>query len=256
MGNRNAIRLEEYHEEDGYNGTEHESTITETILQPTTEQTAKRRGRPKGSKNKPKEGSSRREKTSTIILEEETLLDSSDTINEVAENIGEATTKAVKNSSFYKKDKKKGAKFYSEKEAAETAEIILGTVEGLAVGLVGDEAAFNVVESTLLRLSLPKYLESMEISTVEKTSKFLFPIMGLVGVSVYGLRIASILIEKKQEQEVKQDIEAERMKQAYKEAKEENNIPTTEKEVEKMGNDVEWSKTKDNRINKKLAINF
>ena len=134
----------------------------------------RKRGRPFGSKNRSKTNT-----TQTINLQEETI-DSSG-----------------KELPTYKSKKK--TKFLSEDEAQQTANFILETTNALAVGLLGNEAALNLVETSLLSISLPKYLATLEIDSIERGSKLMYPLLGIVGVSLYGMRLTGIVMEKRKQ---------------------------------------------------------
>lgn len=154
-------------EETGNSGntTRSSSGNEETELNPPKRQ----RGRPKGSTNKNKE---------TISLQEEERLNS-------------------KNYSS-----KKSARFLTKEEAQKTTEFILSTVNDLAVNFIDKEAALNPIETSLLAMSLPEYLSSIELSKLEQGSRILYPIMAIAGISLYGLRVSSIVIEKRKQEKL------------------------------------------------------
>lgn len=148
------------------------SGTTEAELNPPKRQ----RGRPKGSTNKNKE---------TISLQEE-----------------ERVTGKSKYSG------KKEVRFLTKEEAQKTTEFLLSTVNDLAVNFIDKEAALNAIENSLLAMSLPEYLTSIELSKLEQGSKILYPIMGLAGLTLYSLRVSNIILEKrKQEKLRKQQLE-------------------------------------------------
>lgn len=251
MGNRNSPDNETITILDGNENASNGRENNETILQPTTEQRKGKRGRPKGSKNK----SSNTTNKETIILESEPeeVEDNTSNVNGFLND----ATKYVKNSNAYKnKNKGKSKKFYSESEAQATADFIIETVQVFTTQLSGTDGSMNVIEQSLLQLSLPKYLETLEVDTVDKTSKFLYPVMGLMGVSLYGLRMVNQILEKRNEDNVVRDKQAEQMKQAYKEAQETTTQPDNTEQPEKMGNDIDWSKTKDKELSIRQQLNI
>jgi hypothetical protein len=127
------------------------------------------RGRPKGSTNKPKD-------TATIQ----------------AETLGIPS---------YKKQTNKSTKM-SEDNADKTALFILDITQKVVTSAFKVDGSFNEVENTLLGMSISNYLQSVEFSTVEKMSKILYPLAAIAGVSMYGLRVANSIQEKRlQEQE-------------------------------------------------------
>jgi hypothetical protein len=135
-----------------------------------TGETKRGRGRPKGSRNK----------------------------NRTGETIG-LQTEAVTGSS--KEYKTKKPRFMSEQDAENTSNFILSTIQSIAVETMGlgEPAQLNQVESLLLSLSLPKYLSSIELSTIENGAKFMYPLAAILGASMYGLRIGAMYIEKRKE---------------------------------------------------------
>ena len=141
---------------------------TETTLKPPK----RHRGRPKGSKNKNQE---------TISFQEKETVNSD----------GTTTPKYV--------PKNKKSKFLSDEECEQTAEFIISTVNDLASNFIDDSAKMNMLETTLIGLALPKYLATLETSSIEKGSKLLYPLMGILGVTVYGIRVASIIVDKSRE---------------------------------------------------------
>lgn len=147
------------------------STIEPEFIQDFTEiigeqAQTKKRGRPKGSKNKNK---------STTNTSEETA----DFSEETVKGLGSVKVKSKK-------------RVMDSDDANKITEFILTTVQNLAVQSLGNDAAMNMIEITLLGTSLPKLLTSLEVSTVERMSGVLYPIMGIMGVGLYGLRIASL----------------------------------------------------------------
>jgi len=175
-------------EEDGNsrNTSGSSSGIGETELNPPKRQ----RGRPKGSTNKSKE---------TITLQEEERL----------------------NSKSY--TSKKSSRFLTKEEAQKTTEFILSTVNDLAVNFVDKDAALNPIETSLLAMSLPEYLTSIELSKLEQGSRILYPIMAIAGISLYGLRVSSIVIEKRKQEKLN--------KQKLRPFEENNTVPETEPEA-------------------------
>lgn len=147
------------------NGTLGEFIETST----TTDQTPRKRGRPKGSRNKKE----------TITVQKE----------------------AVKGKGYKpnKIDKEPEKVYYSEQEAKSTSDFILSTVQTVMYSLVGEVAEFNTVEKILLESSLPKYLQTVELSKLAQTSNALYPLAALVGVSLYGLRIGSAYLEQRKD---------------------------------------------------------
>lgn len=236
MGNRTKNSDESNHEtviEFGTNNQsendilrEEDNDFSET-LEPTPEQKNKvkgRRGRPKGSTNK----------KTTIFLETEAAVDT----DELTDDVLKSATKSVKNSEAYKK--RKSGKFYTEKQAQETTDLILNTINGIAIGFIGEEASMNGIEASLLNISLPQYLQTLEISTVEKTSAILYPMIGLVGISLYGLRLSSIIMEKRKQENTIH----EQQQQEYV-ATSQGGIETPIDNAASMqGDKVDWSKTK------------
>ena len=159
------------------------------------------RGRPKGSRNRDKSGE-------TIGLQTETL------------DVGKKERRGRK------------PRFMLQQDAETTSAFILNTIQTVAIETLGlgAEAQFNQVESLLLALSLPKYLASIELSTIENGTKFLYPLAALLGSTMYGLRIAGMVIEKRKETK---EIEVEQ----------ETNNQTDTKVNDRNGNtgDINWS---------------
>lgn len=152
-----------------------------TILQPTPNQT-RGRGRPKGSRNKTSNNQE------TISLQDEEV---------------KFDKNANVNSNSKVKSKKSNAKLLSEEEVSNTSQFILTTIQTLAVQMVGEEAAFNNIETMLLSISLPQYLATLEVSTIDKTTKLLYPIALLAGFGMYGLRISNVVLEKRKAEQQK-----------------------------------------------------
>lgn len=152
-----------------------------TILEPAPNQ-KRGRGRPTGSKNK---NSANKETIS--LQDEEVRFDKDANVN--------ANSKV--------KTKKSNAKLLSEEEVNNTSQFILTTIQTLAIQMVGNEAAFNNIETMLLSISLPQYLATLEVSTIDKTTKLLYPIALLAGFGMYGLRISNVVLEKRKAEAIK-----------------------------------------------------
>lgn len=154
-----------------------------TILQPATNQ-KRGRGRPIGSKNK---NSANKETIS--LQDEEVKFDKNANVN--------ANSKV--------KTKKSNAKLLSEEEVNNTSQFILTTIQTLAIQMIGNEAAFNNIETMLLSISLPQYLATLEVSTIDKTTKLLYPIALLAGFGMYGLRISNVVLENRKAEAIKRN---------------------------------------------------
>lgn len=100
----------------------------------------------------------------------------------------------------------KNASFMSEEEANNTTEFILSMIETSMIGIYGEEAAFTFMEKVSLTASLPKLLTGLKISTVENAKSFLFPIMGLLAFSVYGMRIMKLATEKRENENLENTV--------------------------------------------------
>jgi len=213
-GTGEGVRTEDYDtiytEQETGAGAGTDSTSSGNTGNTSNELTAAKRGRgrPKGSTNK-----TRKEKEVIGLQEEEVKTGNSGSTN------------------FYKK-KENTRKFLSEEEANNTANFILTTVNELAVNFIDSEAGFNALELTLLNMSLPKYLATLELSTLEKGSNLLYPIAGLLGGGMYALRVGSILYAKtKVKKEVEKEVSVE-----------ENDYTSEVTEDNKEG--IDWTKDK------------
>lgn len=145
----------------------------------------KRRGRPKGSKNKPKNQEEN--------ITNETRTDSEEKwIGTVSEKV---TVKA-------KRGRPKKQNFMSIEEASTTANFIVDTAEGFAVQFFGDDGRLNFIEASLIRTSLPKLLTTLEVSTVDKASGILTPLALLAGCGMYGLRLFKLAASSSDTEEI------------------------------------------------------
>jgi hypothetical protein len=93
-------------------------------------------------------------------------------------------------------------KFIDDDKAHEMTTNFLMMVEMFAVNMLGEQAAFNLVERTVLQASFAKMIASMEISTIDRASKILYPAGIIAGTSMYGLRLASLYNEKQQAERI------------------------------------------------------
>jgi len=129
--------------------------------------------------------------------------------------------------------KKRKKAFMNETEANSTTEFILSTIDMLGVALLKtDEAKLNPIEKALLIQSIPKYLQTLETNTLEKATNLMYPLMGILGFSFYGLRVAAIVVDKRKENQIKQEIE-----------KEHENIETVNTNINANGEKAEWIPT-------------
>lgn len=155
------------------NNTDNTDNTSRTDNPTATLKPKSNRGRKPGSKNKPKSSEE------TISLQEEKTFINPDKKSE------------------YKSNSKK--KYYTETEAAETAAFLINTMQQFAVALLGNEAALTPPENMLLAYSLPTYLSNIQASTVEKTQSILVPLAAIAGVTLYGVRLSSLYIEKREQ---------------------------------------------------------
>ena len=103
--------------------------------------------------------------------------------------------------------KRRKKAFMSETEANSTTEFVLATIDMLGVALLKtEEAKLNPLEKGLLISAIPKYLQTLETDTLEKATNLMYPLMGILGVSMYALRVASIVVDKRKENKLKQEI--------------------------------------------------
>lgn len=160
--------------------------ITETTRGINTEQydskqstnngeSSKRRGRPKGSTNKPKD---------TVVLQQEET-------KEYQKDVNRFKKKSSKNVSSDTE------KMYTAIEANDTTQFIIGMIDEVGGSLLGETGKLNLVESSLIAMSLPKYLTSIKKETIENATNILAPILMLTGLSLYGMRVGTEILERR-----------------------------------------------------------
>lgn len=214
---RNTI-TENRGSDNGSGGTTHR----ETELKPSK----KPRGRPKGSKNKD---------TTTVILQDEEIKYSKDK---------SAGLDDESNSAKYTHTRKKINKFMTPDEAQASSAFILGIANDLAIQVMGSDAGMNLLEGSLISISLPEYLSTLEISTIEKTKSIAYPVMLLGGVSMWGLRLLAIMNEKRKEANKENKRQQEINNQQPQDTKTNSNSNTTNQE----GSDINWKQRQFNPI--------
>jgi hypothetical protein len=127
-------------------------------------ETKRRRGRPKGSKNRTEEN----------IFQ------------------GQVGQTEVKKGRPKKQKTEDAEKFISTEEAQQISTLILAVIEQFGINLVGEDGRYSPIESTILNASLPAYLSTMKKSTVQKVSAVAYPVAILAGFSMYGIRLGNI----------------------------------------------------------------
>ena len=127
--------------------------------------------------------------------------------------------------------RKRKKAFMNETEANSTTQFILSTIDMLGVALLKtEEAKLNPIEKAMLSQSIPKYLQTLETTTIDKAANLMYPLMGILGFSMYGLRVASIVVDKRKENQQKQEIQ-----------KEHDNATTSAETINTNGENQEWS---------------
>lgn len=191
-----------------------ENTTTDGYTEPTEPTIKKPRGRPKGSTNK---------KADTIGIEEETV------------------------KSYKKTVRKDKSSHYTEQEANEISEYILAAVQGVGYSFVGEPALLNSTEKLLFGMSLPAYLQTVNLETINKSKNVIFPLAGILGATMYSIRVIKAYRE---QQHLKKE---EETRQAYTENNTFNpepiDIPEHNTYTERDENKWMSSKPYQNRIN-------
>lgn len=107
-----------------------------------------------------------------------------------------------------KKIKKTSKKFLGEQEAQQTAQAIILVAETFVVSSFGEHAALNPVERALIESGLPKCLERLKVSTVDKLTGILAPGLLVAGLALYGFRNVDHYMRQNPEQPKKETQEA------------------------------------------------
>lgn len=79
-----------------------------------------------------------------------------------------------------------------KKEANQTAVILLGLLDGIAVLIAGPEAALNSLERDLILAPMERILQKMDITLVEKMGAWSDPILLIMGLTAWASRVYRI----------------------------------------------------------------
>lgn len=177
----------------------------------------RKRGRPKGSKNRPKEylangfRGNDQEGNERIVTPE--------TREQGGEQQGDETTVFVQNQ---KTGKKRGRKPLVQKieNPGETAETVINTIELAAIQFIGEEARLEPFERFLIEIGATDTISKVSPETAARVASIVSPICLIGGLAIYGFRMAGVMSERMQAQ--KQPT----MKQSDSEFKHEETKPT------------------------------
>lgn len=152
------------------------------------EQTKRKPGRPKGSRNKIAIGERNRGDSDTDIGNE----------NPATESIpgAEQETISVQGQKTRRGRPRKVTTKIIE-NPAEISRLVLGKFEELASVLLGDDGKFQPTERFFLEVGMQDTLTKMPTETAEKIIGIVSPISLIIGVALYGVRVGSIVMEKR-----------------------------------------------------------
>jgi len=160
----------------------------------------RKRGRPKGSKNKSLVGGGIRENNQESIGEFAVPTDS-----------GERNTDQTPISVQGQKGKKRGRKSIKQtiENPGEVTETVINTIELAAVRFIGEEARLEPFERFLIEIGATDTVSKVSPETAAKVASIVSPICLIGGLALYGFRVASIVSQKIQDQqntELKQSV--------------------------------------------------
>lgn len=158
-----------------------------------------------------------------------------------------STNKAKNQETIYVQDQvkqskssKQSVKFLSPEESIKLTKQLIDTTEFIATRFISPEAKMMDEERLLLEFSLPNYLQTIELSTVEKASSLLYPLAALTGATMYAIRLSALTIEKYKTN--KQKRETEQVETEVSQYQEES---TDKKYKSSTNGEVDWTNRKD-----------
>lgn len=156
----------------------------------------RKRGRPKGSRNKPKQyfaepiGRNNQEGNERIVTAE--------TREQGGEYTNDETTVSVQGQ---KTGKKRGRKPLVQKieNPGETAETVINTIELAAVQFIGEEARLEPFERFLIEIGATDTISKVSPETAARVVSIVSPICLIGGLAIYGFRMAGVMSERMQQ---------------------------------------------------------
>jgi hypothetical protein len=79
-----------------------------------------------------------------------------------------------------------------KKEALETTQLLLGMAEAAAIMAGGPDAQMNAFERPIIETSLSRLIENTSDSAIERAVSISTPLMLVVGLGMWGLRVSSL----------------------------------------------------------------